>query len=184
MLNKEKMQLLLATIKSWATDNTNRYILEPIPKSQTDQNYDDSPLLPQRSYFRIWLKEMYLEKSKKWFTNLYPAVHSSVNLTMTGWGTQDLSHVAQVPPESQGKGVFVNYNLTNLLPFMGGLVELQSALMVMQGDNSLQASIGVLQDFASLVAPPISQAITIAEKVSSGMADLMSTSKRVEYIER
>src|SRR5690349_7076664 len=84
-------------IKGAADQNAGQYIHEPIPKARTDRDDPDRPLLAQRSYLRLWLCEMFLTKSREWFIDWFPAVHSSVKLK---FGDQDgvtLSHVAQAP---------------------------------------------------------------------------------------
>jgi hypothetical protein len=73
-----------------------------------------------------------------------------------------------------GRGAFKDYALTDLVPFSGGTVEIQSGLIALKGTNYLKESIGILKDFSSLVAAPLSQTLDIAEKVSSGLQNLFT----------
>jgi hypothetical protein len=159
-------------IKGAADQNAAHYIHEPIPKARTDEDYPDQPLAAQRSYLRLWLCEMFLTKSRKWFVEWFPAVHSSVKLKFGNREGVTLSRVAQAPEKALANGVLLNYEVSPLVPFNGGVVEIEAALLGLKGSDYLGAAIKVLQDFSSLVAPPIGRVLTVAEKVSSGMNQL------------
>lgn len=167
---------LRASIASWISDNAGKYLFVVIPKEHTDVDYDTAPLVPMRDYFRVWLAEMFLTKSRTWFVNWFPAVHTTLDLKITGQqGTSSLSHVAQGPGAGLANGVFVNYAVCDLLPYMGGLVTIESSLLALKGSNDLESAIKVLQDFSTLVAPPIGQALAVANKLTSGMQDLFNS---------
>ena len=121
---------------------------------------------------RLWLADMFLSKSRTWFVDQYPAVHTSVALK---FGTEaiKISHVTN-GSDKIGRGALIDYALTDLVPFSGGTVEVQSALIALKGTNYLKESIGILKDFSSLVAAPLNQTIDIAEKVSSGLQNLFT----------
>jgi hypothetical protein len=160
------------TIKGWVTQNATHYICETIPRERTDMAGLDDPLVPNKHYLRLWLADMYLAKDRQWFQNEFPAVHTSIGLKF-GRDSVKISHVTdgvgQVGPGFQG-----DYALTDLIPFGGGTVEIQSALLALQGTNFLKESIGILKDFSGLVAAPLNQTLDIAEKVSSGMQRLLT----------
>jgi hypothetical protein len=163
-------------IKGWTHQQAQQYVYEAIPKERTDRDYDDSALREERSYFRLWLCEMFLSNSQTWFTNQYPAVHSSVQLKFGDQDGVNFSRVAQVPQEALAKGLLLNYRLTELMPFNGGTVEIEAALLALQGANYLQTALNVLQDFSGLITPPLGQVLSIAEKVSSGMKTVIGAS--------
>ena len=119
---------------------------------------------------RLWLTDMFLAKSRNWFVDRYPAVHTSIGLKF-GNDTVKISHVTDGPGQV-GRGNFVDYALTDLIPFSGGLVEIQSGLIALKGTNYIKESIGILKDFSSLVTAPLGQTLDVAEKVSSGMQSL------------
>jgi hypothetical protein len=160
-------------IKGMATKNAEQYLNEPIPKDRTDGEYTPEPLAPFRSYFRVWLCEMFLTKSRNWFIDWYPAVHASVQLKFGNYDAVKFSTVAESSKDAQGNGVLLNYPLTELLPFNGGTVELQAALLGLKGTNQLMATIKVLQDFSSLVTAPLGEVLNLAEKISSGMEQIL-----------
>jgi len=166
------------TIKNWSEQNTSRYLYVPIPSSRDDARYDPSPLVPDQSYFRVWLSEMHLANSREWFTEQFPAVQASVRVKLADNPEETFTRVVRAPNEALARGVLMNYPLTDLIPFRGGTVEMESALLAFQGRSAMDyisASLGILETFGSLVAAPFAQAIQIAQAVNKGIADLVST---------
>ncbi len=88
----------------WWTENARHHIYAPIPKERTDEAYDDAPLEPGASYFRLSLSEMILTKRVAWGTEWFPAVHSEVRLQFGGQGVS-FSRVTQPPQDQLGEGV-------------------------------------------------------------------------------
>jgi len=166
------IQSLWETVKSWANNNARQYICEPIPQNRTDLTGSDAALTPMRDYMRLWLVDMFLARDRQWFVNVYPAVHTSVELKF-GLTPVKISHVTDGSGQL-GRGAFKDYALTDLLPFNGGTVKIQSGLMALQGTNYLAQSIGILKDFSGLVAAPLSQTLAIADKVTSGAQNLFN----------
>jgi hypothetical protein len=162
-------------IHGLAQCNADQYLYVPISKNRIQPDYEDQPLKPERSYFRLWLTEMFLTQRRAWFQDWYPAVHSSVRLKFGNQSDVSFSRVLRAPEEALANGVLLNYRLTELMPFNGGVVELEAGLLALQGSNHLKTAIDVLANFSSLVAAPLGQALTIAEKVSSGMKDLLGS---------
>jgi hypothetical protein len=72
------------------------------------------------------------------------------------------------------EAVRLNYRLTELMPFNGGVVEIETALLALRGADYLGTAIRILQQFSGLVSPPLGQAIALAENVASGTRDLLS----------
>lgn len=172
MPNSNLLGKLWSTIKGWAEKNADRYLYVPLPKSCTDVDYDDAPLQPFRSYFRVWLCELYLGKSRSWFKDWYPAVNCSVQLKFGDQDNVNFSRVARPPKDTLASGVLLNYRMTELMPFNGGVVELEAALVGLEGKDYMEAVLKVLQDFSGLVAAPLGQVLNVAEKVNSGVQDI------------
>lgn len=160
------------TIKSWVRRNAQRYIYAPIPKERTDVDYDDAPLVAEQHYFRLWLPEMFLAEDRRWFRDFHPAVNAAVQLNFGGRQAA-FTTVSRAPKEALTKGIFQNFDLTPLLPFRGGDVEIEASLVALQGKDHLGAVLGVLQSFSSLIAAPLGEALQIADKVSNGLAALL-----------
>jgi hypothetical protein len=100
------------TVTSWFNANAKQYTYVTIPKDrvtqEAGQEYDDSPLDPSGSYFRLWLSDMFLTKSVAWGKQWFPAVHSEVHLQFGGQ-TAAFSKVAQPPQDQLSKGVRGGY---------------------------------------------------------------------------
>jgi hypothetical protein len=129
---------------------------------------DAVPLAPNDSYVRIWLSELFLAKQVAWGTERTPAVHASVRLLYGGMSPQTFVTLAQ-PPAPSSSGVFEDYQLTELLPYRGASIELQASLYEILGKNNLRTAVDILTGFASLVTPPVSTALSIADMVASGV---------------
>jgi hypothetical protein len=163
-------------IKDLATDDAEKYLWVQIPKERTDATYDDTALKAERSYIRLFVAEMFLSKSRTWFKTWYPAVQVATQLKFGDQPKREFSRLAQPPQNATETGVLQNYEIMPTTPFNGGTVEIEAALLAMQGTNHLSTAISLLQDFSSLVGPPMAQAITIAEKVSNGVDKLYNAS--------
>ena len=173
MPNNDPVSKLWNWIVGWAHQNATHYLYVPIDKARTDETYDDSPLVADQDYFRLWLVEMFLSDKRSWFTDLFPAVHTNVKLKFGDSDTIQLSNVARAPDKSLADSVLLNFDMTELMPFCGGVVELEAALLAFKGKNYLQAAIGILEKFSGLVSAPIGQAIEIATNVSAGVQELL-----------
>ncbi len=159
---------LWKTIRSWVTDNAVHQVHVVFPDPQAAL----PDIIPMRGYLRVWLSEMFLAKSRDWFVDVHPAVHAQVRLKFAGREVE-IGRVAQPPKDALGKGVHVDYALSSLLPYNGGTVEIEAALLALAGTNQLQAVIGILKGFSDLVGPPLASALTIADQVGAGMQQLM-----------
>jgi hypothetical protein len=132
-----------------------------------------APLASDASYVRIFISEMWLETNWKWFSGWYPAVEAAVKLTFGDQPATVITRVAKPPEGVTDNAVLRNYEILPLTPFNGGTLELQAALMALQGQNYLGSAIKVLEEFSSLVAAPLGQAIAIAEKISNGLDEIV-----------
>lgn len=163
-------------IKSWKTVEGKQYISHAIPRARTDVDYDEAPLMPYQSYFRVWLAQMYLTRSRNWFTDWHPAVHSSVSLGFGPRGEKTtFSRVAPAPQEVMGPGVLQNFRLSELMPYNGGAVEIDASLVALRGESTMSAALGMLASFAGLVAPPLDKSLAIARQVAEGINSLFES---------
>lgn len=161
------------TIKQIATQDAEHFIGESVPKKNVDVDFDDTPIGAYEGYFRIWISDMFLTKSRSWFKDWHAAVQASVQLQFADQGAQTFTRAAQAPEAALSQGVLKEYKVLDLMPFNGGTVELQASLLAMQGDDYLAKAIGVLQDFSELVGAPLAQAVTISEKIANGIDQLV-----------
>ncbi|MBO0805909.1 MAG: hypothetical protein J2P25_22915, partial [Nocardiopsaceae bacterium] len=140
---------------------------------------DGIAMTPDDSYLRLWLSELFLAKEVAWGAERSPAVQAMVRLPFGGTaslgGTAPQAFVTLVrPPVPSGRGVFEDFQLTGLLPYRGGTVELQAALHQILGKNHLGTAIDILTGFASLLVPPLSAALTIADQVAAGVEKIIA----------
>jgi hypothetical protein len=170
MANGTPPETLWEMIKGWAVKPTQQYIYQTFPLAA------DEELTPNASYFRLWLKDMNLLHDRAWFTDQYPAVQSSVKLTFDGRPGQIFSRVAQPSKEVMGPGVRRNYVLLEQMPYSGDVVELEAGLFALKGKNYLTTTIGILDDFSQLIGAPLTSAMEVVKKVSSGIEHALQTS--------
>ncbi len=163
------------TLAGWKDRNAAHYLYERIPAERTDLTDAPLELAPSQSYFRLWLKEMYLAKSRRWFTDWYPAVTALVRLKFADRDGVTLSSVAQPPEGKLSQGVFVNYRLTELVPYNGGAVEIDAGLLALKGANHLAPAVRILESVSKLIAAPLLPVLAIAEKVAGGIKDLVDS---------
>jgi hypothetical protein len=159
-------------IKSWKTQNAQQLVYVRIPADRTDVPRG-KPIAANRGYLRLWLSDMFLSQSRAWFTEWHPCVETAVQLDLGGKKGATVTHVASPPRAALSPGVFVGYPVTDLLPFAGGVVEIEAALLALKGESYLAAALGILESFSGLVTGPVSEALGVAEKVATGLDKLV-----------
>ncbi|MFL6078558.1 MAG: hypothetical protein ACJ714_01380 [Ornithinibacter sp.] len=130
--------------------------------------------VPDASYVQLTLADMSLGTAMLWFQERYPSVTATVSLDFAG-ATQSFTTVAGPPGDKLGPGVFLNYPLTPLLPYRGGVVQITAGLVALKGDNRVKIMLDVLADFSSLVAPPLGAAVKVASKLDDGVGRLLDS---------
>jgi hypothetical protein len=132
-----------------------------------------------KHYFRLWLSEIFLDKQVNWFREWYPMAHTLVSFQ---FGDQSLQipHVAGasqlqgVTEENLNKMISLNHQLTTLMPFNGGVVEVVAALLAMKGKDYIASVVKVMGDLSKLlVVPQLSTALGVALPIASGVQDLL-----------
>jgi hypothetical protein len=121
------------------------------------------------SYLRLSVSELFVAKQVAWGVERYPALQASARLLYGGGTPTVFATLARPPADKLGPGVFQDYELTYLLPYLGQAVELEVSLYEILGQNHLGAALDILSDFASLVTPPVSAALGVMEKVATGI---------------
>lgn len=178
---------LLAWFKDKFSQQSAHFIYHAFEPDHLDVDARPALLEAGRHYFRLWLCEMYLNRSVDWFQTWHPAVHSLIRFR---FGTQelDIAHIAgafnipEFKPNSLEHIIPLNYEMTTLMPFNGGTVELTAGLLGMKGENYLNNFLKVMGDFAGLIkVPQLSAALTVAGTVASGIEYLLgNTNGRLE----
>jgi hypothetical protein len=141
----------------------------------------DSTLKAGEHYFRLWLDEMFLTDERNWFTDWHPAVHSAVTFDF-GDGQQIITRIAgtstlkDVDDKHLNRVVTQTLKLTELMPFKGGTVGINAALLAMKGQNDVKQLIDVFGEFSTkLAVPQLSMALDVARPLAQGVSALVGT---------
>ena len=154
-----------------------RGVYAPVSADRTDEEIDETPLQPSRSYFRLWLSDMLLGSSEAAKRMGLPAVYAEVKLRFSGKRVVNFSRVFQPPVDQLGADVRLCHPLTEILPYQGGTIEIDVALYAFQGTEEFATTLDLLEAFSNMVEPPLAQTLAIAEGVSTGFRTLLSASK-------
>ena len=126
------------------------------------------------SYFRLSVSDIWLSHDFDWGSSVFAGVQSLVRI-QAGGRPKTVPAVAgpqtfQIDNKDR-RGVATRTQfLTQPLPFRGGTIDTQIALLRMPGENYLKSFMNVLGSFSELVAaPPLSTALEVANKVTDGL---------------
>lgn len=141
---------------------------------------DSRELKAGEHYFRLWLTEMFLKFDRNWFSEWYPAVHSAIAFQYGDQQPQVVTRVAgaenlkNLSKANLDKAVNQDMDLTTLIPFNGGTVNIMAALLAMQGNNDVGQLIGVMGDFSKKFAlTQLSGVLDVAGSLATGVGALV-----------
>lgn len=130
-------------------------------------------------YLRLRLAEMFLKDDRKLFRSYVPVVSSVVELQFGSNAAQQLPSVAgplslNLNANSLGKGVELNYALTNLVPYRGGTVSISAALLAYVNKDYFQSFITLANSISSLLTSgQLSTTLKVVDSAVSGIQDLL-----------
>lgn len=132
-------------------------------------------------YFRLWVVQMFLKQDRAWFKSWYPVVQSLTQLRFGNLsGPLEIAHIAgpshlrDIDPNHLDRVVQLDLPLTPLVPFSGGIVQIEAGLLAMKTSDTLQRFLDVMGDFAKLLAvPQLSSALNVADAISNGINQLL-----------
>jgi hypothetical protein len=139
------------------------------------------PLTPYETYFGVWLTHSFLKYDRAWLKRYYPAAHVSVKLQFAREMVK-LTKFARPAEGMVGPGVWTNYPITGLLPYNGGIVEIDASLEALKTDNLLGAAVGMLDNFSGLVVPPVSEALAVTKVVTKGVQALLEAGSEEAFL--
>ena len=128
-----------------------------------------APVQPYAGYLRLWLAEGFLAQQRKWGADQFPALHGGVSLTFLGAEQAAFTTFSRPPEAWSVPGAQLDFPITTLLPFSGGVVEVEAALYEARVGGPLGTAIHLVSGLASLMGPPLSTALTVADKISDGL---------------
>lgn len=133
-------------------------------------------MVPNDSYLRVWLSELFLAKQTAWGNDRSPAVQALIRVPAGGAEPSTFVRLIQ-PPSTSAHGVFEDFDLTGLLPYRGGDVEIQAALHQILRKNHLGTAIDILTGFSSLLTP-LSAALAVADQVAKGVEKIIEANAK------
>jgi hypothetical protein len=155
---------------SWFDANTAHVTREfiPEPGGRPARAYED--------YIRIWLAEGFLAKAATWGNAHFPVLHGGAALNYLG-GSTPFTKFGQPDNTPAAPGSLLDFQLTPLLPFSGGVVEIEASLYQASTAGPLVTALKIAGTLDTLLTPPLSLAATIAGKVGDGMDSVLGKAK-------
>jgi hypothetical protein len=153
---------------SWFDSNTDHVTAEFIEQP------GGSAVAAYGGYLRIWLAEGFLARAATWGNRHFPVLHGGAALSFAG-GMTPFTKFAQSPGPLTAPGARLDFALTPLLPFDGGIVEVEASLYQASTVGPLVTALQIVGGLDTLLAPPLSIAATIAGKVADGLDTVLGT---------
>lgn len=151
------------------------FVFQQIPSSGADPGELQPALVPEQDYFQVLLCQMFLGTRSTLAANWLPAAHARVSLTRTGRPPEEYSKVVRPEAHQLAQGVKLNYPLTPLIPFNGGMVEIEAALVAWQQSNRMEVAVELLQSVSAIAfpLPAVAPALGVATIVTTAARDLV-----------
>lgn len=137
-----------------------------------------TPVYAYEGYLRIWLAEGFLGKAATWGNKHFPVLHGGAAVTFLD-STTPFTTFAQPPGTLTVPGAQLDFPLTPLLPFNGGVVEIEGSLYQASTAGPLVTALRIVSSFDALLTPPLSLAATVAGKVADGVDAVLGTDQPV-----
>ncbi|CQR74479.1 hypothetical protein SOV_25920 [Sporomusa ovata DSM 2662] len=164
---------ILDWFKNLFAKEAKHYVFTPISSDIETIEFKEG-----QHYFRLRLAEMFLKNDRKLFRSYVPVVSSSVQLQFGSNAAQELPYIAgpltlALDEASLGKGVQLNYSLTNLVPYHGGNVAISAALLAYVTKDYFQEFLSMSNSIATLLTiGQLSTTLKVVDSAVSGMQDL------------
>lgn len=137
---------------------------------------DGEPLYPDQGDVRLWLAEGFLASSRTWGNDHFPAMHDGVALKFGGQEGTGFATFTRAPDVVRAPGERLNYPISPLLPYSGGVLEVEAALYQASNQGPLATAVRLAGAIAPLIGPPLSAAAAIADRVSTGLDTVFEAS--------
>jgi hypothetical protein len=157
---------------SWFDDNAKHVTAEFIADPGGTSVY------AYQGYLRIFLAEGFLAKAATWGNKHFPVLHGGAAVTFLD-STTPFTTLARPRGTLTVPGAQLDFPLTPLLPFNGGVVEVEASLYQASTAGPLVTALRIVSSFDTLLAPPLSLAATVAGKVADGVDEVLGTDQPV-----
>ena len=154
-------------VRSWFVQNADHMALRFLP------DVNGAPVQPYEGYLRLWLAEGFLAQQRSWGTTHFPALHGGVSLAFAGNEPATFTTLARSQESWTTPGMRIDFPITPLVPFRGGIVEVEAALYKATVQGPLGIAVNLLGSLAPLMGPPLSVAAAIAGLVSEGLGMML-----------
>jgi hypothetical protein len=135
-----------------------------------------APIGPGQGYLRLWLAEGFLAASRSWGRERFPVLHAGASLDFGGTGPVAFTSFSRPLASWVVPGEQVDLRVTPLLPFNGGVVEIEAAVYRAVQAGPLDTAVRLVEGFTELLGPPLATAASVARAVSTGLDALIDDS--------
>jgi len=143
---------------------------------------ESDALVPDEHYFRVFLAQMHLADASTFLSHWLPGAHVSVTYSRQGAAAVEYSKVLRPDPDRMAAGARLNFPVTDLVPYRGGVVEIDAALFGLQTGSRLDLVVDVLQTVSALPLPAVGPALDIANQVTAAARNLVQGSDGVVHL--
>lgn len=140
-------------------------------------------LVPHQDYFRIWLCEMFLARESTLLASWLPAASVEVTVSRAGRPTAGYSRVLRPDAETRGGTILVDYPVTDLVPYDGGTVEVDAALLGLQSSTRLDLVVDLLQTISLIPVPGVDQALAVAKQVTTATREMVKSTDGAVHLD-
>ena len=153
-----------------------------IPGDHISPSIPQADFKPNKCYFRIWLNDMFLAQKRVGYKAYSPIVHATCRFNYDG-ATRDLRLVmgpgqSQILDAARDRTVNLNYPLLGPVPYLGGDVELQLALVALQSADYGDQLLDILGELSQLTGSgEIRSALALLQPLKKGIEGLFGLQK-------
>jgi hypothetical protein len=147
--------------RRWWTEDATHVIYQHMPMAGAP------PMEAHSTYLRLWVTDLFVAKARQRAGDQYPAVRASARLSFAG-SEQTFSTLVQATAGEQAPGIR-SRRLTNLIPFCGGVVGIQSCLYSVRASDDIRLALDLLGGFTSLLMPQLTAIAGMQEQVAAGI---------------
>jgi hypothetical protein len=156
--------------------DSKHYVLTRVP---TD-TVVSTKFVANKHYFRLWLAEMYLKNDGSLFRSYSPVVQSAVEIKVGSKDSETFPYIAgplnlNLDKNTLGRGVKIDFQLTNLIPYRGGNLSICAGLFAYVEKDYFQEFLGVLNNISKyLTLGQLSSVLNVTNTVVSGFQSLLN----------
>lgn len=153
--------------------------VDPLEELEVD---GASALVPDEHYFRVSLAQMHLADESTFLSHWLPGAHVGVTYTRQDASPVEYSKVLRPDPARMAAGARLNFAVTDLVPYRGGVLEIEAALFGLQTGSRLDLVVDVLQAVSGLALPAVGPALEVASRVTAAAKSLVEANDGVVHL--